>query len=199
MPIDAGIELAGLSHRPADRAVAVDVVHRHVARVVVGGEQIFAGRVDAGMDRARRKRLRLAMRLQRTRAGIDAEGIGAMRGAGKARSAVARHHVKVSHRRMRPGVLDVGRQNDRCPLLQRGGADIDLEKAQFRADAGIEKALCGHVLTPGIFAAATASANTAVAAQRLITVLGTNRGDETRFHGRISITCWRSNRGSHAS
>src|SRR5207253_2735916 len=111
MPIDAGIELAGLSHWLADRAVAVDVVHRHVARVVVGGEEIFAG----------------------------------------------------------------------------------------RADAGIEKALCGHVLTPGIFAAATASANTAVAAQRLITVLGTNRGDETRFHGRISITCWRSNRGSHAS
>src|SRR5262249_29660801 len=90
MPIDAGIELVGLAYRFTDRAIAIDVVHRDVARVVVAGEQIFAGRVDAGVDRTRRQRLWLAMGLQRTRAGVDAEGVGAVRGAGKARAAVAR-------------------------------------------------------------------------------------------------------------
>src|SRR5262249_17753682 len=104
------------AYRFTDRAIAIDVVHRDVARVVVAGEQIFAGRVDAGVDRTRRQRLWLAMGLQRTRAGGDAEGGGAVRGAGKARAAVARHDIKVSPRWVRPGVLDVGRQDGRSAL-----------------------------------------------------------------------------------
>jgi hypothetical protein len=55
-----------------------------VARVVVGGEQIFARPVDAGVNRTRRQGLRLAVRCERARNRIDAEGIGQMRGAGNA-------------------------------------------------------------------------------------------------------------------
>jgi len=51
MPVDAGIELVRLTHRFADGAVAVDAMDGDVARVVVGGEQIFARSVDAGVNR----------------------------------------------------------------------------------------------------------------------------------------------------
>src|SRR5262249_59336807 len=61
MAVDAGIERARLAHRLADGAVAVDAMHGNIARVVVGGEQIFAGPVDAGVDRAGRQGLRLAL------------------------------------------------------------------------------------------------------------------------------------------
>ena len=51
MPVDAGIELVRLAYRFADGAVAVDAMDGDVARVVVSGEQIFAGPVDAGVNR----------------------------------------------------------------------------------------------------------------------------------------------------
>src|SRR5438034_2528961 len=54
MPIDAGIELVRLAYRFADGAVAVDAMDGDVARVVVGGKQIFARPVDAGVNRTRR-------------------------------------------------------------------------------------------------------------------------------------------------
>src|SRR5262249_49983355 len=62
MPIDAAIDLSRLAYEVADRAVALDRMHRDVARIVVGDEQIVAGAIHAGVDRARRQHLRLAMR-----------------------------------------------------------------------------------------------------------------------------------------
>ena len=56
----AGVEPVGLFHPLAERAVAVDAVDGERARVVVGGQQIFAGDVDAGVDRTRRQAHRLA-------------------------------------------------------------------------------------------------------------------------------------------
>jgi len=76
MAVDAGIEFARLAHRLADGAVAVNAMHGDIARIVVGGEQIFAGAVDASVDRAGRQGLRLAMRREGARARIDAKGIG---------------------------------------------------------------------------------------------------------------------------
>src|SRR5262249_15839943 len=57
MAVDAGIELAGLAHRLADGAVAVDAMHGDIARGVVGGGQNFAGAVDPGGDRGGRRGL----------------------------------------------------------------------------------------------------------------------------------------------
>ena len=54
MPVNAGIELARLAHRLANGAITVDTMDGDIARVVVGGEQIFAGLIDAGVDWARR-------------------------------------------------------------------------------------------------------------------------------------------------
>src|ERR1700716_4419013 len=68
----AGIWLAWLAHHVAERAVALDAMHRDVARIVVGGEQVFARGIDAGVDRTRRQRLRLAMGLQGAGLRIDA-------------------------------------------------------------------------------------------------------------------------------
>src|SRR5215813_9937821 len=151
MPVDAGIKLARLAHRLADGAVAVDAMHGDVARVVVGGEQIFAGSVDAGMDRARRQGLRLAMRREGARDRIDAEGIGQMRGAGDARSAAARHDVEIAFRRMRPGILDVGRQHHPAAFLERGIGDVDVEQGELRPGTGIKDGLGCHLLTPRAF------------------------------------------------
>jgi hypothetical protein len=145
--IDAGIELARLAHRLAEGAIAIDAMHRDIARVVISGEQISAGSVDAGVNRTRRQRLRLAMQLQPTRERIDAEGGGEVRGASEAGPAVARHDVEISLRGMRPGILHVGRQGHRAALFERGACDVDLEQAQLRAGAGIKDSFCGHVLT----------------------------------------------------
>jgi hypothetical protein len=76
--VDAGIGLARLAHRLAEGAVALDAMHGDVARIVVGGEQIFADLSTLVMDRARRQRLRLAVRASRRRTRIDAEGAGKM-------------------------------------------------------------------------------------------------------------------------
>ena len=48
MRVNAGVGLARLADRTADRAVAGYAMHRDVARRIVGGEQIVAARVDAG-------------------------------------------------------------------------------------------------------------------------------------------------------
>src|SRR5262245_17928782 len=49
--VDAGVGLARLRDLIADRAVPADAVHRDIARRIVGGQEIFAARVDAGVDR----------------------------------------------------------------------------------------------------------------------------------------------------
>src|SRR5258707_15204962 len=127
------------------------------------------------------------MRLQCTGDWIDAESIGTVDGAGNARSAVARHRVQVARRRMRPGVLDIGRQDRRSALFYRGGDDVDIEKAQLRADAGIKGGLCRHVLTPRAFGVATVSVKNALVAGRLIKALLTSI-EYTRFPA-AEFTC----------
>ena len=148
MSVDAGIGLARLAHRVAEGAVVLDAMHGHVARIIIGGEEIFARFVDAGMDGTRRQRLRLAVRLQGARRGIDAECAGEMLVTRGTRPAVARHDIEISLRRMRPGILDVGRKRHRAALLQRGVGNVDVEQRQLRADAGVEDGLSCHWLTP---------------------------------------------------
>jgi hypothetical protein len=81
---------------------------------------------------------------QGTGAGIDAERAGHMRVAEiHSRAAIARNHVEVPCRRMRPDVLDVGRQRDRATFAQRGVGDVDVKESELRPDAGVEDGL-GH-------------------------------------------------------
>src|SRR6478735_1879908 len=105
------------------------------------------------MDRTRGQRLRLTMGLQRPRHGIDAEGVGAVRCAGNARSAVAGNDVEVSLRGVGPSILDVGGQDDRAALFERSFGDVDAEQGQLRAGVGVENRVYRHVLTPAEFAA----------------------------------------------
>ena len=149
---DAGVRLAGLLDRAAERAVAVDAVHGDRARMVEGGQQIFAAAVDAAMDRARRQRLRLAVRRQGAGGGIDPQRARQVLVAGnEPGAAVARHHVEILPGGMRPDVLDVGRQGHRAALLQRGVGDVDVVEGKLRPDAGVEHGLLAHGLAPRWF------------------------------------------------
>src|SRR5512145_3015892 len=58
-------------------------------------------------------------------------------------AAVARHDIEVSCRRMRPGVLDIGRQRDRATLCQGGVGYVDVKERELRPDAGIQDGF-GH-------------------------------------------------------
>src|SRR5882672_6545188 len=63
--------------------------------------------------------------------------------------AVARRHVEKSLRRMRPGILHVGRQSHRISLGERSSLDIEVVKRKLRPDAGIKHGLSLHRLTKG--------------------------------------------------
>ncbi len=129
----------------AERAVRLDAMDRDVARIVVGGQQIFARAVDAAMHRPRRQRCDVAVRRERAGRRIDAERGGDVPGAGNgARAAVARHHVEKFLRRMRPDVLDIGAgRGHRISAGQRRAIDVDVVAGKLRTDALIEHRL-GH-------------------------------------------------------
>jgi hypothetical protein len=109
-----------------------------VARVVESGEQIFAGDIDAGMDRPGGQRQRRAVRCELTGRGVDPECIRHMPVARHARAAIARHHIEIRFRRMRPGILDVRRRRYRPALDEGCVIDIDAIDRQLRSDCGIE-------------------------------------------------------------
>jgi len=137
MGVDAGVEVFGLRHACAQRAIAIDAMHGHGARCVMGHEQITAAGVDTGMDGARRQRRRTAMRPQRPGRLIDGESAGVMLVAGQARSAGTRDHIQKTPRRMRPGVLNIGRQRYRAAFRERGLRDVEIVKRQHGTDAGV--------------------------------------------------------------
>src|SRR5438132_8885659 len=139
---DTAVWLRGLLDQVSERAIRVDAVHGDRAWKVEGGQQIPPGRIDAAMDRARRQRLRRAVRRQAARTGIDPEGAGQMRVAGNhSGTAVARDDVEVPCRWMRPGVLDVGRQRDRTTFDQGGVGNVDVEERELRPNACVEDGL----------------------------------------------------------
>src|SRR5262249_5183494 len=116
---DTTVRLRGLTDQVAERAIRVDAVYGGRAWEVEGSQQISPDRIDAAMDRARRQRLRLAVRRQGAGAGIDTEGAGQMRVAGNlSGTTVTRDDIEVACRWMRPGVLDIGRQRDRATFAQ---------------------------------------------------------------------------------
>ena len=71
--VDPRVQRGGLLHQRTDRPVAVDAVDGDPARQVVRDQHKIAGAIQAHVDRTRRQRLRLAVRLQRTGRGIDAK------------------------------------------------------------------------------------------------------------------------------
>jgi len=71
--VDAGIEIWILRNPGADRAVGVQPMDGQAARIVVGGQQISAMRIDADMDGARplRSGIALGCRLPDRRRGLS--------------------------------------------------------------------------------------------------------------------------------
>ncbi len=137
MGVDAGVEIAGLRHRRADPPVGFDPMNGEVARRVVGRQQKSAAAVDAGVDRTRRQCRRLAMRPQRSRRGIDGERAGVVLVAGNPGSAATRDDIQKTPRRMRPGILDIGRQRHHLARGQAGTVDVEIVARQHRSDAGV--------------------------------------------------------------
>ena len=146
---DAEVEPVRLRDRVADRAVGMDAMHRDIARVIVRGQQVPPRAVDAAMHRSRRQRCGRAVRRQRAARRIDAERGRDMLGAGDgARPAVARHHIEIVLRRMRPGVLHVGAgRGDRLAPGQGRSLGVDVVAEQLRPDALVEHRLA-HGLPP---------------------------------------------------
>ena len=64
--------------------------------------------------------------------------------AGRARAAIARDDVEIPLRRMRPGILDIGRCRHRTVPDERGIVDIDAVERQFRSDGRIEHVPAGE-------------------------------------------------------
>ena len=137
MRINAGIEFFRLRDRRADRAVGIEAMHGDVARIVVRREQICAAGIDAAVDRPRRQRCRCAVHLQCACGRINRQRVGAVRIARDLRPAVARHRVESAPRRMRPDVLNVGRQRHGAALDQRGAVDVDVVERELGPDTGV--------------------------------------------------------------
>jgi hypothetical protein len=134
---DAHVDPSRLRHLRADRAVGVDAMHGDVARIVVADECIRAGGVHAVVDRALRQCPRFPVQLQRA-ARVDAHRAQPMDRAwiGRvARCGIAGGHVQVLPRWMRPDVLHVGRQRNRCAPRERGVVDIHVPVGELVADA----------------------------------------------------------------
>jgi hypothetical protein len=147
--IFAGVEPIRLVHLCAKRAVTVDAMDREGARVVVGRQQIFAGNVNAGVDRTRRQVLRLPMRRQCACHRIDLQRVGKVLVARHSGPTPARHDVEVSLRGMRPRVLDIGRQVHGAAFLECGILDVHAIKRELAADARVECRFAFGGLSPG--------------------------------------------------
>ena len=139
--IFAFVERIGLADAFAERTVAVDAMHGEAAWIVIGGEQIFAGAVDAGVDRPRGQRQLRAMRRQRAGCRVDLKCIREMPVAGdarRARAAIAGDDIEIAFRRMRPGILDLGRRRDRPAPGERSFAGVDAVERKLRPDGRVE-------------------------------------------------------------
>jgi hypothetical protein len=161
--VDAGVRLCRLVHQIAERAVLVDVMHRDIARVVIGDERVFAGSVDADVNGARGQLPHRPVRGERAAGRIDAEGARDM-GIAFARIPaaglpIAGDNIKVAPRRMRPGVLHIGWKNDRAPPDEYGCVHVKLIQRELRPDAGIVNGLSLRHLSPGFLRSGNATGN----------------------------------------
>ena len=135
----AGIKRIRLAHLFTQRAVAVDPMHGERARVVIGGQQKLARQIEAGVNGARRQTLRLTVRRERARCGVDPQCMSEIPVAAHPGTAAARYGIKVrAARRMRPRVLHVRRQDDAAAPRERGGLYIQAVPRELASDAGIE-------------------------------------------------------------
>ena len=114
MEVDALFDLVCLFRLIADAAIAFDLVDGDIGGEVVSHQHMFAGMIDAGMDRPLPQFDKVAMLREFTER-RDPEGrkivlVGRIPGHRRdANSARACRNVQVSPRRMRPCVLNVGR------------------------------------------------------------------------------------------
>ncbi|MGA7786539.1 MAG: hypothetical protein WCA56_00090 [Xanthobacteraceae bacterium] len=136
--INAHIEIVGLRDRRAHCAVGVKAVDSDRAWIVVSRQQKRAAGIDARVNRTRRQCSRIAQEAQCACRRIDRERIGEVPVAGNAGPAIARYHVKRAARRMRPGILNIGRQHHRVAFSQCGFFDINIVAFQRGTDAGVE-------------------------------------------------------------
>ena len=90
MGVDAGIELLRLAHQVAELPSRLMRCTVTLLGAVECGQQVFAGAVDAGVDRPRGERLRLAVRRQGAGGAVDAKRVRDVLVAADAGSAVAR-------------------------------------------------------------------------------------------------------------
>src|ERR1700680_4057828 len=102
------------------------------------------------MNRSCGQRCRLAVRLQGPGRGIDAEHAYAVLAALRrdtrgwrsvARTSVAPSDVKILTRRMRPSVLDIGRERHRTSFGQTAALDVHVVLRELGADGGVERHL----------------------------------------------------------
>ena len=139
---NARVEFGALRHLRADGAVAVNAMHREIARAVVGVKHVRAGGIHAGVDRALRQHRRFAVQLQ-CAIRIHAYGGDAMHFAGIGRVAgcgIRAGDIEELPRWVRPHILNIGGEGDRAARRQGGGAGVHIKLREPVADTLIKHA-----------------------------------------------------------
>jgi hypothetical protein len=141
VPVNAGVDQFRLTHFVTGGCIRIDAVDPKRARIAEGDQQMIGRDVGRHMDRAGRQRYRFAVRRKPARSRIDAERRHVMLVPGRARPrrAVAGSDIKISARRMRPGIMHIGRQGDGAAPDQRGRLDVDVILRELGPDAGVKR------------------------------------------------------------
>jgi hypothetical protein len=139
VPVDARVDGFRLTHFVTGGCIGIDAIDPDPTRIAEGDQQVLGRDVRRYMDRAGRQRYRLAVRRERAGSRIDAERRHVMRVArhSDTRRAVARCHIEMPARRMRPGVMHIGRQRDGVAPDQRGSLDVDVILCELGPETGV--------------------------------------------------------------
>ena len=139
--VDAGVDRLRLHDLRTRRRVGVNPINPKSARIAERDQQMLGRNVGGHVDRACRQRDWVAVRRQSPRSGINTECGHVVSVAGRTHPgcAVARGHVEIPRRSMRPRVVDIRRQRHRAALDQRGAVDVHIVLVELRSDAGVER------------------------------------------------------------
>jgi len=120
---DAGIDRLVLLHLPGDAPVPADPEDPERRRIAEGDQRMARDRVEGHVDRPGRQAQRVSMEGQRAGGRIDREGaqMVTLAGNAEARRAVARCHIEETPGGVRPGILDICRQNGGAAVEGEGG------------------------------------------------------------------------------
>ncbi len=139
--VDAGVYSLSLHDLRTRRRVGVDPINPKSARITERDQQVLGGNIGGHVYRAGWQCDRIAVRRQRPRARVNTERGHVMLVAGRTHPgrAVARRHVKIPPRGVRPRIMDVRRQSHDTPLVQRGAVDVYIVLRELLPDAGVER------------------------------------------------------------